>query len=128
MAPRSILDMRLLRFFDPQWIGDTWQNGFTGKLNQKLRHNAGLATENVPWSGTLVEAMSGLLTGNKPMAYMYGIEPEDPASDADILQADTIEKFIDRWSEVEEYDLNYLDHIANIVALGRSWRYVYTRP
>jgi hypothetical protein len=128
MAPRIALDMRLLRWYDPQWIGDTWQNPLTGKLVQKLRHNNGLATENIPWSSAVSEAAVGLMTGNKPMAYQYDIEPEDPASDADILQADTIKKYLDRWVQDEEYDVGYMDHAANVVMLGRGIKYVTTDP
>jgi hypothetical protein len=95
-------------------------------VKAKLYHNNGLATDNVPWSSAVTEAMVGLLAGNKPMAYMYDIEPEDPASDADILQADTIEKYLDRWVNDQDYDITYMDHVSNVVALGRSWKYVWT--
>jgi len=128
MSQRILLDMRLLRWYDPQWIGDTWADPYSGALSPKLRHNSGLATENVPWSTAIVEALVGLLSGNKPMAYTVAIEPEDAASDADILQADMLEKYIDRWVEENDYDLTYMDHIANVISIGRSWKMVTTDP
>ena len=128
MAPRIALDMRLLRWWDPQKMSDTWQGLYTGKVIPKLYHNSGLATENVPWSGAVVEAMVGLLAGNKPMAYMYVIDPRDAASDADMLQADMVEKLLDRWVQETDYPLTYQDHVTNVVALGRSWKYITTDP
>lgn len=131
MAPRIALDMRLLKWYAPEKLQDTWSRLYPlphGKVIAKLNHDNGLAAENIPWSSAIGEALVGLFTGNKPMAYRYEIEPEDPATDADILQADAQEKILDRWVRDEDYELTYLDHATNVVMLGRSWKYVYTDP
>lgn len=127
-APRIALDMRLLRWYDPEKLSDTWQSFWNGKPIPKLYHNSGLATENIPWASAVPEALTGLLAGKKPLAYRYDVPPEDSNSDADILQADVVEKYIDRTVEDTGYRLTYLDHVTNIVMLGRSWKYVYTDP
>jgi hypothetical protein len=131
MGPRIIMDMRDLRYFDPEQLQDQWIDYWTGTPKRKLSKSKGRSIEIFPWTGVTGEAVVGLLTGRKPFAYNIDVEPENPDSEADAIQADAIEGWLlrqrDRWPG-QNYELTYMDLVAWQMLLGRSWRMVTTDP
>ncbi|MDQ6722347.1 MAG: hypothetical protein M3003_16355 [Candidatus Dormibacteraeota bacterium] len=128
MLPRIIMDMRDLRFFDPEKLQDQWQNYWTGIPLKKLSKARGRAIEIFPWVGPIGEAGVGLLSGHKPFAYVIDIPPEDPDSEGDTIQADAIEQWLYRDRVRQKYDLTYMDGVAWTLLMGRHWKMVTTDP
>jgi hypothetical protein len=131
MAPRIVMDMRDLRYFDPEQIQDHWQNYWTGTALKKVSKSRGRSLEIFPWTGAVGEGIISLMAGRKPFVYTIDVEPEDPTNEADALQADAIEGWLmrqhDQWPG-QNYDLTYMDLTAWQMLLGRSWRMVTTDP
>jgi hypothetical protein len=125
MSSTILRDMRLLRWFDPEKLQDQWQNVWTGRPLSKLYHSSGLSVEIFNWTKPVIEALTGLMAGYKPMAYRINVPPEDPAAESDILQSDIIEKLVMRRAKAAGYNITYMDHVANVVSLGRGPKYTY---
>ena len=128
MSPRTLLDMRLMRWMDPERLSDHWQSMWTGKPLGKLYHSNGLSVEIFNRTKPIVEAGVGLLAGNKPMAYILDVPPSDVLSEGDIAQADAIEQWINKENVRIGYPVLYQQHVTNIWSLGRSWRQTLTDP
>jgi hypothetical protein len=127
MSTVILRDMRLLRWFDPEKLQDQWQNVWTGRPLSKLYHSSGLAVEIFNWTKPVVESLTGLMAGYKPMAYRINVPPEDPAAESDILQSDIIEKLILRRARAMDpsYSVSYMDHVSNVMSMGRGCKYTY---
>lgn len=128
LAEQNIMDMRLMRWYDPEQLEDQWKNVWTGEPLRKLSHSKGLSVENYNWCKPVVEALVGLLAGFKPMAYDIDVEPEDETSEADGVQSEIIEKFLRMEQDRQNYPITYQDGMGYLTALGRWWRYVIWDP
>lgn len=123
LSSRNLMDVRMLRYLDPERMEDHWQNWLTGAPLAKLQ-TSGLSIELQQYPLAVVEALNGLLAGFKPMAYQFDVLPEDSMSDASIAQAEAHEKWLYREQDDQDYPTVYLDLITYFNAIGRAWRMV----
>jgi hypothetical protein len=128
MLPQIVMDMRLLRFIDPERIQDQWQNVWSGKPLAKMYHNAGLSVNQYNWTAPIIEALTGLIAGGKPRPYDLDLESEDSSSESGRLQADIAEKYCTRVYRKQRYQVTFLDGISGLWSLGRRWTQVTTNP
>ena len=127
LSARNIMDLRMLRYLDPERMEDHWQNWLTGAPLAKLK-TRGLSVEMYQWPAAVVQALVGLLAGHKPMAYQFDVMPEDPASDASVFQADIHEKWLYREQAAQDYPIIYQDLITYFVSIGRCARLISVHP
>lgn len=126
MAPRIIMDQRLLRYMDPEKLQDQWQNVWTGEPLRKLSKSKGRAIEIFNWSSPVIEALVGLMSGHQPFAYAIDVRPENPQSNADAVQSQAIEDWLYLQHDRLRYPLTYMDGLGWTMGLGRSWKMVTT--
>ncbi len=128
MGPRLILDMRLLKWYDPERIQDHWQNVWTGIPLPKMRHATGLAAGVFNMTKPVVETLVSLFAGADPFPYMIDVKPRSETNPVDRLQSEGVEKWLQREVRDQKYERTYLDGITNIITIGRNWKYVHTHP
>lgn len=128
MSQRIVMDGQLLRYMDPEKVQDHWRNFWTGEVNKKLQHSDKLAIGVFNWPRAIIESLTALLVGGKPLPYRLDVTPWDRESQPAALQAEMVEQFIDRWQLGQRYPLVLNDRAANIFALGCNWNMVTTPP
>lgn len=126
MSERIALDMRLLRWYDPEVLQDHWQSLWTGKPHPKMFHTSGLSVNIYNYTKPVLEAGVGLLAGGKPRPYDINVKPLDEMSESSRVQADIIEQYVYRMRRKTRYDVTYTKLVTDLWFLGRCWRQVTT--
>jgi hypothetical protein len=127
LSATHLMDMRLMRYLDPELMSHHWQSWLTGEPLPKLK-TTGLSIELYYWPAAVVEALVGLLAGHKPTPYMTNVLPDDEDNELAVAEAQVTEDWLERERDAQDYAIVYQDLITDFCALGRSVRHVTIDP